>query len=93
LRSPLGWVAEALALVRARAGAMEDAARLAGFARHVHPAASGRVGARRAVLFQLQTVLRAALPAVRRTRLAAEGAAWTDADAIVEAGRVCAAAA
>lgn len=89
LSSPLGWVIEALALVVADGGDREAAARFAGFARRIHPATAGRVGARRAVLYRLQTNLHTAVPSARRARLAAEGAAWTEVQAASCAMQVC----
>lgn len=90
LRSALAWVTEALALRLAECGDIEDAARFAGFARHVHPASAGRVGARRAILLRLQRSLRARLSPMQRVRLAAQGAAWTDTYTIEQTMRVCA---
>ncbi len=71
-----GWVAEALALNLAREGLVDEAARLAGHARAIHPMAAARVGARRAIYRYLEEILAIALPADRRENLQAEGCAW-----------------
>ena len=91
LAAALGWVIEALALFLAEGDDPEAAARFAGFARRVHPAATARVGARRAVLVRLEAALDAAMPAAQRAALMAEGAAWRDDHAAERAMVVCAA--
>ncbi len=82
-----GWVAEALALGLARQGMVDDAARLAGHARAIHPMAAARIGARRAIYAELDDMLATALPSDRRASLLTEGAAWTieqAADAVLQ---------
>lgn len=89
LASALGWVIEALALYLTRTGDTAMAARFAGFSRHVHPVTASRVGARRAILLQLQRALHVGLRPARRGELAATGAAWSEAQAMEHAMAVC----
>ena len=91
----LGWIAETLALLRIEAGDLACAARLAGFARRVHPSTATRAGARREVFLLVDAALGAALGPVERARLEQEGADWTDtaaADAAADAANQPAAA-
>ena len=82
----LAWAAETLGLLMAAAGAPERAARLAGFARRVHPSVETRAGARREVFRRLDAALAEALAPAARQRLAAEGAGWNDAEAAAATG-------
>jgi predicted ATPase len=87
LTGAVGWIAETLGLLRVWAGDVRLAARLAGFARRIHPSIATRAGARREVFVQLDAALRAALAEPERTELLREGAAWADeeaADAITD---------
>ena len=84
------WTIEALGLLLAEQGAIEQAARFAGYARAVHPSVATRAGSRRAVFEQLDAHLAAALTADARDQLAQEGAAWTEAVAAEAALTACA---
>ncbi len=76
LTGAVGWIAETLGLLRLREGDARLAARLAGFARRVHPSIATRAGARREVFRLLEAGLLEALADEERARLLAEGAAW-----------------
>jgi predicted ATPase/DNA-binding winged helix-turn-helix (wHTH) protein/tetratricopeptide (TPR) repeat protein len=78
LSGALGWIAETLALLRIEAGDLACAARLAGFARRVHPSTATRAGARREVFLRVDAALGAMLAPIERARLEREGADWTD---------------
>jgi predicted ATPase/DNA-binding winged helix-turn-helix (wHTH) protein len=78
LRGALGWAAEVLALMLAEKGETTQAARLAGYARAVHPSVATRTGSYRTVFDRLDEVLTERLAAPVRERLLAEGAAWSD---------------
>jgi predicted ATPase len=74
----LAWAIETLALLRARDGDTESAARLAGYAGLVLPSPATRAGARRAVYQALDEVL-ARLP--NQASLKAAGACWDEVQA------------
>ncbi len=75
---------EALALLTARAGDLVCATRLLGFALARHPADRARLGPRRVVFDRLQTI-QAASPLAERERLLAEGAGWSEGEAVAAA--------
>ena len=76
---------EALALIAARAGDIERAARMFGFVLAQHPIVRTRLGPRRVVFDQLQAALQTGLQPVERARLLAEGAGWTEEEAVAAA--------
>ncbi len=81
LAGALGWIAETLGVLCIEAGQPQEAARLAGYARRVHPSTATRAGARRDIFLRLDAALAAGLPAPERTRLEQEGAEWSDTEA------------
>jgi predicted ATPase/DNA-binding winged helix-turn-helix (wHTH) protein len=85
----LGRTLEALALLLARSGACEPAARLLGFILTLHPPDRVRLSARLDVYRQLDARLKAALSDARRAHLLAEGAGWTEAEATAVARQFC----
>jgi predicted ATPase/DNA-binding winged helix-turn-helix (wHTH) protein len=76
LTAALAWTIEAVALLVAGTGDLPTAARLAGYARAVHPSLATRAGSRKEVLERLDAQL-SALDAPTRVQALAEGAAWT----------------
>jgi predicted ATPase/DNA-binding winged helix-turn-helix (wHTH) protein len=93
LPAALAWTVEALALLLVEEGAFDEAGRLAGYARGVHPSVATRAGSRRAVYQLLETRLSQGLSPSKRVRLAAEGQSWTEAaaaEAALEASRAVA---
>jgi tetratricopeptide (TPR) repeat protein len=93
LPAALAWTVEALALLLVEEGALDEAGRLAGYARGVHPSVATRAGSRRAVFQLLDKRLSQGLAPSRRVRLAAEGQSWTEAaaaEAALEASRAVA---
>jgi tetratricopeptide (TPR) repeat protein len=78
LRGSLGWAIEALALMLAEAGRIEEAARFAGYARLVHPSAATRSGSRREVFDRLHTLLAERCDSQTLQRWFTQGAAWSD---------------
>jgi len=81
LVSVLGRALEVLALLAAEAGESEVAARLAGFVGRIYGTGRRRTGARAVVFARLETALGGDVP----TGLAAEGARWTEAEAVAVA--------
>jgi predicted ATPase/DNA-binding winged helix-turn-helix (wHTH) protein len=77
---------ETLAALRAREGDGETAARLMGFVLRVYPLSRKRTGARLDLYQEIEAAL-SALPPARRASLVAEGAAWTEADAVAASAR------
>ncbi len=76
---------EALALLVARSGDHAAAARFLGFALTRHAPARTRLGPRRVVFDRLRTMLAAALPDHAQEQLLADGASWTEDEAVAAA--------
>ncbi len=77
LRAAVAWTAEAVALYAAAQSDLAAAARLAGYARVVHPSVATRAGSRRTVVELLDALLSAGLSPEARQAGFAEGGRWT----------------
>lgn len=78
LPAALAWVAEVAALRYASEDELAPAARLAGYARMVHPSIATRAGSRREIARRLDTILAGRLPEPDCARFMAEGARWRE---------------
>ncbi len=76
LTAAVAWTVEAVALLAAMHGDIDAAARLAGYARAVHPSIATRAGSRKAVVDRLNERLEANLSAETLGLALAEGARW-----------------
>jgi predicted ATPase len=76
LTAAVGWTAEATALLAAMEGKLDQAARLAGYARAVHPSLATRAGSPKEVVGRLQPLLAKLPPEALKSGLA-EGGRWT----------------
>lgn len=85
LTAAVAWTVEAVALLAAMEGEIDAAARLAGYARAVHPSIATRAGSRKAVVEKLDSRLREGLPAERLRLALAEGGRWPLATAVERA--------
>jgi predicted ATPase/DNA-binding winged helix-turn-helix (wHTH) protein len=85
LRSAVAWTVETVALVAANEGKAEIAARLAGYARTVHPSIGTRVGSLRVVVERLYDGLSAQLAPERLEQALAEGGRLSAASAAAQA--------
>jgi tetratricopeptide (TPR) repeat protein len=81
LTSAVAWAVEATALLAAQQGNLDEAARLAGFTRSVHPSLATRAGSHRAVVERLYERLTAGLSTESLEMALAEGRRWTPATA------------
>ena len=77
LTAAVAWTVEAVALLSAMKGDIDDAARLAGYARAVHPSIATRAGSRKAVVDRLNERLEAGLSAESLGLALAEGGRWS----------------
>ena len=77
MNGALAWTIEAVALHGAMHGDIEAAARLAGYARVMHPSLSTRAGSRKVVAEQLTALLADGLTPAALTLGLNEGAGWT----------------
>ncbi len=76
LTAAVAWTVEAVALLAAMEGDIDAAARLAGYARAVHPSIATRAGSRKAVLERLNERLAAALSPESLALALTEGGRW-----------------
>jgi predicted ATPase len=76
LTAAVAWTVEATALFAAQEGNIEGAARLAGYARAVHPSVATRAGSRKMVVNRLDEKLAAALSPEALDLAMAEGRRW-----------------
>jgi predicted ATPase/DNA-binding winged helix-turn-helix (wHTH) protein len=76
LTAAVAWTVEAVALLAAMEGDIDAAARLAGYARAVHPSIATRAGSRKAVVEKLNKWLEEGLSAERLGLALAEGGRW-----------------
>lgn len=86
LTSALAWTVEAVGLLCATAGDIAAAARLAGYARAVHPSIATRTGSHKAVSDRLTALLTAGLAPAALAKALDEGRRWSPATA-AEAAR------
>ncbi len=77
LVSAVAWAVESVALLAASRGDLENAARLAGYARSVHPSIATRAGSLKVVANRLYEKLAAGLAGEACDLLMAEGGRWT----------------
>jgi predicted ATPase len=87
LTAATAWAAEAVALYAAAQGDLATAARLAGYARLVHPSVATRAGSRKVVVELLDGLLLAGLPGDALKAGLAEGGRWSLAAAAAQARR------
>jgi predicted ATPase/DNA-binding winged helix-turn-helix (wHTH) protein len=85
LRSAVAWTVETVALHAANEGKVDLAARLAGYARSVHPSIGTRAGSLKVVVERLYERLSADLSPDRLEKALAEGARWPAANAAARA--------
>lgn len=85
LTAAVAWTVEAIGLLAVMEKKLAIAARLAGYARSVHPSLATRAGSRRAVAERLNTLLAAGLDAAALASELAEGARWSPAVAAEQA--------
>jgi predicted ATPase/DNA-binding winged helix-turn-helix (wHTH) protein len=76
LTAAVAWTVEAVALLAAMEGNIDAAARLAGYARAVHPSIATRAGSRKAVVERLNERLEANLSPETLGLALAEGSRW-----------------
>ena len=76
LTAAVAWTVEAVAMLAAMEGDIDAAARLAGYARAVHPSIATRAGSRKAVVEKLNKRLEEGLSAERLGLALAEGGRW-----------------
>ncbi|HZP99895.1 MAG TPA: winged helix-turn-helix domain-containing protein [Reyranella sp.] len=88
LASSVAWTVEAIALLAASDGDFETAARLAGYARAVHPSLATRAGSLRVIAERLYEALDRGLSAEVRDTLMTEGGRWSLATAAARARAV-----
>lgn len=88
LASAVAWAVEAVALLGASEGQFETAARLAGYARSVHPSLATRVGSPRIVSERLDALLQGALAPQALAGALAEGGRWSLGTAAEQARRM-----
>lgn len=88
LASAVAWSTETTALLAASDGDLEMAARLAGYARSVHPSLGTRAGSLKVIAERLYEKLDGGLPAEIRDLLLGEGARWPLATAARQARTV-----
>ena len=72
----MAWAAEAVALLAAMEGKIDDAVGLAGYARAVHPSIATRAGSPKEVVERLQPLLAKLAPETLKSGLA-EGGRWS----------------
>lgn len=85
LTSSVAWAVESVALLAAQEGRLDIAARLAGYARRVHPSIGTRAGSLKVVVERLQERLAAGLSAESLELGLAEGGRWPLATAAEQA--------
>jgi hypothetical protein len=85
LTSAVAWTVETVALFAASEGKADLAARLAGYARTVHPSIGTRAGSLRVVVERLYDSLSAQLTPERLELGLAEGGRWPAANAAAQA--------
>jgi predicted ATPase len=88
LRAAVAWTVETVALLAASEGNIETAARLAGYARVVHPSIATRTGAHRIVADRLYKLLAAGLSPEALNLALVEGGRWPPATAANQARSV-----
>jgi hypothetical protein len=88
LTSAVAWTVETVALLAASEGKADLAARLAGYARTVHPSIGTRAGSLRVVVERLYDSLSAQLTPERLEQALAEGGQWPAASAAAQARQV-----
>jgi len=76
LTASLAWAVEAVALHTAMSGDFDNAARLSGYARRVHPSVATRAGSRKALVERLDQILTAKLPPDVLSAARADGGLW-----------------
>ncbi len=77
LTSSVAWAVESVALLAALEGKVDEAARLAGYARTVHPSIATRAGSLKVIVERLYERLAAGLSAESLALGLAEGARWS----------------
>jgi predicted ATPase/DNA-binding winged helix-turn-helix (wHTH) protein len=77
LTAAVAWTVETVALLAAMEGNIDAAARLAGYARSVHPSIATRAGSRKAVVERLNMTLQKGLSAESLDLALAEGGRWS----------------
>jgi predicted ATPase/DNA-binding winged helix-turn-helix (wHTH) protein len=85
LTAAVAWTVESVALLAAMEGDIDAAARLAGYARAIHPSIATRAGSRKAVVEKLNRRLEEGLPAERLRLALVEGGRWPLATAVERA--------
>jgi len=85
LTAAVAWTVESVALLAAMEGDVDAAARLAGYARAIHPSIATRAGSRKAVVEKLNRRLEEGLSAERLRLAQLEGGRWPLATAVERA--------